>query len=378
MRTLPALLCLALAGAAVHAARAPKPHAVAFQKITVDPAFRSEGVAVADFNRDGKLDIATGNTLYLGPDFKKMVPMLAEAKTYDPKQYSDAFLCFAEDVDRDGWTDAICVGFPGQQTYWLKNPGKAGGPWQRFLAVAHTGNESPTWTDVDGDGRKELVFMAGQGLAFAQPGEDPTQPWNVRVIAAPGDPKPGHGLGVGDVNKDGRLDVLIPQGWWEQPADPKQTPWPFHAAKLSDDCAQLCVYDVNGDGRPDVVSTSAHRYGVWWTEQLADGWQMHEIDKTVSQTHAVELADLNGDGVLDLITGKRYYAHTTDPGAEEPSKLCWYELQRKAGQVTWVKHEIDNDSGVGLHFQVVDLNGDGRPDIVTSNKRGVNVFLQKK
>lgn len=353
---------------------------ISFIRYRLDPAFRSEGVAVADFNRDGKLDIAAGNVLYVGADWK-MQPLLPEPREFDPKGYSDAFLCFAEDVNRDGWNDLIVVGFPGAETSWLENPGEAGGPWPRHLAIRQTGSESPCWTDVDRDGHKELVFMSTEGAAFSRPGEDPSQPWPIHPIASPNDPRPGHGLGVGDVNGDGRNDLVIPDGWWEAPADPDQLPWPFHPAKLGEACAQMNVYDVDGDGDNDVLSSSAHNYGLWWCEQTPDvggrgGWQLHEIDRSISQTHALHLADLNGDGLLDLVTGKRFWAHTSgDPGIDEPAVLCWFELRRQDGKPSWIKHEIDLDSGVGLHFQILDVNGDDRLDIVTSNKKGVYLFL---
>ena len=352
---------------------------VAFRRVRLDEAFRSEGVAVADFNRDGRLDIATGNTLYLGPDWKPR-PMLAAAKEYDPAHYSDEFLCFAEDVDRDGWMDLIVVGFPGAGTRWLRNPGRLGGPWKEFPAIEKTGNESPAWVDVDGDGRKELVFVSEKGMAFARPGADPKTLWPIRVIAAPADPKPAHGLGVGDINADGRLDILCPQGWWEAPQNPTHLPWVFHPAKLGDEApAQMLVLDLNGDGRPDVVSSAAHRYGLWWYEQTAAGWAPHEIDRSVSQLHALLQADLNGDGLPDLVTGKRFWAHLEgDEGLDDPAVLCWYEMRREKNRPTWVRHDIDFDSGVGLHFQIVDLDGDGRLDLVTSNKKGVFVFFQEK
>ena len=63
-----------------------------------------------------------------------------------------------------------------------------------------------------------LVFMNGDRCALARPGKDPTELWTISVLAGPTDPGPGHGLGIGDVNLDGRNDVLIPNGWWEQPA----------------------------------------------------------------------------------------------------------------------------------------------------------------
>ena len=352
---------------------------VTFRRLKVDGAFRSEGVAVADFNRDGRLDIATGNILYLGPDWKPQ-PMLAAPKEYKPEGYSEEFLCFAEDIDRDGWTDLIVVGFPGAKTRWLRNPGRRGGPWKEFLAIEKTGNESPEWVDVDKDGRKELVFVSENGMALARPGADPTKPWPIRVIAGPNDPRPGHGLGIGDINGDGRNDIVCPEGWWEGPADPARVPWVFHRAKLGFEApAQMLVFDVNGDGRADVVSSGAHRYGLWWYEQTPDGWTPHEIDHSISQLHALHLADINGDGLPDLVTGKRFWAHMEgDEGIDDPAVLCWFEFKRENGKPSWIRHDIDSDSGVGLHFAIVDLNGDGLLDIVTSNKKGVYLFLQEK
>lgn len=346
----------------------------AFRHVQIDPAFRSEGVAVADFDRDGQLEVAAGNVLYRGPDWA-MVPLGEAPREFDPAGYSDAFLCFAEDLDGDGWLDLIRVGFPGAPTDWLRNPGAAGGPWAVYRAVDVTGGESPPWTDVDGDGGNELVYFGPDGLSLAAPGDDPTAPWPQRVIASPGDPRPGHGLGVGDLDLDGRLDLVCPDGWWRQPAD-GSTPWPFVRAKLSEACAQMAVMDADGDGDQDILSTSAHQYGVWWTEQTADGWVMHEIDASVSQTHAMHLADLNGDGLLDIVTGKRFWAHKEgDPGVDEPAMMLWYELQRTADGPRWTKHELHDDSGVGLHFVLCDLDGDGRTDIICSSKKGVNLFL---
>jgi hypothetical protein len=334
-------------------------------------------VAVADFNRDGRLDIATGNILYLGPDWKPQ-PMLAAAKEYAPENYSDEFLCFAEDLDHDGWLDLIVVGFPGAKTRWLRNPGRRGGPWKEFLAIEKTGNESPDWVDVFKDGRKDLVFVSEQGMALARPGADPAKPWSVRVIAGPADPRPGHGLGVGDINGDGRNDIVCPEGWWEGPADRARVPWTFHRAKLGFEApAQMLVFDANGDGRADVVSSGAHRYGLWWYEQTGGGWVPHEIDHNISQLHALHLADINGDGLPDLVTGKRFWAHREgDEGIDDPAVLCWFEMKREAGKPSWIRHDIDFDSGVGLHFQILDINGDGFLDVVTSNKKGVYVFTQ--
>jgi hypothetical protein len=110
----------------------------------------------------------------------------------------------------------------------------------------------------------------------------------------------------------------------------------------------------------------------------APQFEQHEIFKQFSQTHAIRLVDINGDGLNDLVTGKRYFAHMgKDPGGNEPAVLYWFELRRgDDGSVEYIPHKIDNDSGVGTQFEIADMNGDDQPDIVTSNKKGVYVFQQ--
>jgi len=104
------------------------------------------------------------------------------------------------------------------------------------------------------------------------------------------------------------------------------------------------------------------------------------ISKEFSQPHAIRLVDMNGDGIKDLVTGKRHFAHMgKDPGGKDPAMMYWFEVKRpQKGEVEFIMHIFDDDSGVGTQFEVVDFNGDNRPDIVTSNKKGVHVFLQRR
>jgi len=373
---------------AVLAAEEDKP-GISFKRTTVDPVFRSEGVAVADYSGDGKPDIAVGSVYYAALDWK-MIPIREKAEAFNPRGYSDVFACFAMDVNGDGRIDLITIDIPGKETWWWENPGPAAAPWKKHLAVKVTNNENPIWADLGGRGRSSLVCGYSPDAAnpdsperfmvFARPDKDPNQPWRLRQFsakAAPGSAKYYHGLGAGDVNGDGRKDVLVKEGWWEAPQERSEKEWAFHKAPLGEDCAQILVYDVDGDGRNDAISSSAHRYGVWWHQQTPQGWKTHEIDKSISQTHALVLADVNGDGLMDFVTGKRWWAHTSgDPGINEPAMLVWFELKRQDGKPVWTKHIIDDNSGVGLQFEVVDLNGDGLLDVVTSNKKGVYCFQQ--
>lgn len=364
-----------------------------WKKTVLDSRFRSEGVAVADVDADGRLDIVAGNIWYRAP--RPGDP----ADTWTPHEirpaiefdgatgYSNSFINYTMDVNHDGWPDLIVIGFPGEKAVWLENPRGAPGPWREHTIWHSACNESPAFADVDGDGEPELVFaFDGSQMAWYKPGPDPYAPWSAYVISepeAPGTQRYAHGLGVGDVNGDGRPDVLTRHGYWQSPPDPRQGPWKFVPADLGPDCAQMLVCDVNGDGLADVITSSAHLKGIWWHEQLGGPqgvrFASHLIDDSWSQSHGLVLADINGDGVPDLVTGKRFWAHgpTGDVEPDAPAVLYWYELRRNGDQATWTRHLIDDDSGVGTQFQVVDINGDGLLDVVTANKKGVFLFEQQ-
>ncbi|MBL9190118.1 MAG: VCBS repeat-containing protein [Opitutaceae bacterium] len=424
----PQLLPLAVTGllAAVGCLFAASPTLHTFRKQSLEKFYWSEGAAFGDLNRDGKPDAIYGPYWFEGPDFTRRHEIYAPAKTTTVKEkdgssrtfagwhggmgnangYSnDNFFAFVHDLDGDGWNDVLTYGLPHTPAYLYLNPGPRGGHWARHTVLDEVDNESPTFTDLDGDGKPEIVCVNGGNFGYASPDwKNPTAKWKFTPISTGGTwQRYTHGLGVGDMNGDGRLDVLFKDGWFEQPVkrEPGVT-WRLHKHFFAPGGAQMFAYDVNGDGLADVItSLAAHGWGFAWYEQLREKdahgtptFKPHIIMNrepsenrygvTFSEIHAVELVDVDGDGLKDIVTGKCFWAHgpagtaIAAPDANAPAVLYWFKLVRlPGGGVDWVPNLIDDDSGVGRQIGLGDVNGDGRPDVIIGNKKGAFVFVNE-
>jgi hypothetical protein len=413
MKTL-LLPLLAAAGAATAVISTKPPEATGkWVKYKISNYFWSEGACVADVNGDGKADVLSGPYWYAGPDFKTRHNIHPDTPTFETPTkeklpgfpgelsgtngYSDNFLSYSHDFNGDSRPDYLVIGFPGKETFWYENPGEKGGDWPRHTAIAVTDNESPMLADINGDGQSDLLCMSGGKIGYATfDPANPTALWKWHAITPEDNgafQRYTHGIGHGDINSDGRTDILEKRGWWEQPADwDGVASWKFHPASFGEKGgAQMFGTDVNNDGRTDVItSIDAHGFGVAWFEQNADGtWKRHLLTDTpeekgstgvaFTQPHAVDLADLNGDGTLDIITGKRFWAHGPD-GDPEPNQhavIYAFLLTRKDGEATFTAEIIDADSGVGCQVMAADANGDGKPDVIAANKKGCFVMMQK-
>lgn len=391
-----------------------------FKKLQLTDQFWCEGAYSGDFNHDKKMDIVSGPFWYEGPDFKtrhEYYPAKESFKKQKPdgteetipgfegalgrnNTYSKNFVAYTYDFNADGWTDILILGFPGDESWWFENPKGKEGHWPRHTAISVTDNESPTFGDLTGDGKPEIICSSGGSLGYAEPDwSDPAKKWTWHNISPNNNyHRFTHGLGYGDVNGDGRKDILEKDGWWEQPSslagDPvwKQHKFPF-GPKMGG--SQMYTYDVNGDGLNDVIaSLQAHAYGLAWFEQTKENGEItfkqhlilnseptpNKYGVSFSQLHSVDLVDMDGDGLKDIVTGKRFWAHGSqgDPEPNAAAVLYWFQLVRNPDKsVDFVPHQIDNDSGIGTQVLAADVNGDKLPDIVVGNKKGTFVHLHQ-
>jgi len=357
--------------------------------------------AVADINRDGHLDIVAPPFYYLGPGFTDRREFKPGRTFNVSNEYTDDMITFAYDFTGDGWPDIVSTYTNSRPLFLYVNPKGESHRWQRYEALPRVGSEIALLRDVDGDGKPDFVYKDRQtGVMYADPDPaNPVGPWRQHEVSGPMKFNP-HGLGVGDINGDGRPDILDASGWWEQPAPGSgQQPWKFHAQNFGFGAGEMCVYDVNGDGLSDVVTPlAAHGWGIAWFEQKRDAagdisFVEHPImgdlssrnagNVAFSEPHSSACADLDGDGVPDLVVGKRLFSHQEAYGDPDPygtSVLYWYRTVRNPkapGGAEYIPELIHNRSGVGSHFAIVDLNGDGAPDIITSADRGTFIFWNR-
>lgn len=347
---------------------------VPFKVRAIDPG-AAEAAAVLDVNGDGRLDIVAGDSWYEAPSWTKRT----FREVAFVSNYVDAFSEFGVDVDGDGLSDLVTFAYFGRNIAWYRNPGTTGGAWTRTDIDTGFSTEFARLVDIDNDGRSiELLPQTTTRTAPLSWYELVNGAWVKHSVNAESH---GHGIGAGDVNGDGRNDILTPAGWFEAPADPRSGNWTLHQAWSTLGLPELGfmhVIDINGDGHNDVLTTAAHHYGVFWLEQLADGkWRWHMIDDSWSEAHPSVLVDLDGNGTLDLVTAKRYQGRGPNgPGVNDPLGVYWYEVRRDGNAVVWTRHTLSYGEkiGGGLLTVVVDIDGDSDLDIVAPGKTGLYLF----
>jgi hypothetical protein len=367
-----------------------------WKKHTINDVSPFEAAGVGDFNADGRLDVFCGDSWYAGPDWTpfKVRDVPRGSNPHYHEDFADATL----DVNGDGKLDIVTCSYFSRKVAWVEQPSDPHKPWTEHLIDSPGPMETAYLVDLYGDGTPVFLPNVGGKVAWYELSSRATQPrWDKRQPTAAGG---GHGIGHGDINGDGRIDIITPKGWCEQPAD-RNGDWTFHGDfELGAASIGILGHDFDRDGNTDVVWGMGHGFGLHWLRQKkdADGkrvWHREDIDTQFSQVHTLHLADFDGDNEIEFVTGKRIYAHESEAGATDKPCIYVFKFHRQTGN--WIKNVVyegepapaaplkpeqrdalkdfrRGSAGTGLQMVTRDLDQDGDLDIVAPGKSGLYWF----
>ena len=379
-----------------------------FKKLQLSDKYWSDAPAIGDLNRDGHADIVVGPYWFEGPGFKMRHELYPATKTFTLKKTdgreetiagfdgalgsgetvteTDSIFTKIVDLNGDDWPDVLVVGIsdwmasdrttpPSRTLSWYENPGRdleGNKSWKRHVSAVDVDNESIDFVDLFGDGKPVLICMSGgyAGYLTRDP-DDAKRKWTFHAISQHSDEFGlfTHALGYGDVNGDGRKDILHSDGWWEQPASLANDPvWQYHPYPF-----QLGPHQLK-QSFPPISNIPHHKRPTYLYDVDADGVPTLVTGYGGSQ---MSVDDVNGDGLPDVITSLNAHGYG----------LVWWQQLKKRGHLPDLQMVVDpgsiefkrniiinkdrSENKYGVEFSemqavtFVDIDGDGLKDIVT-------------
>jgi hypothetical protein len=377
----------------------------------------AEGISMLDMNGDGFVDLLSGAYWYENPGAGGGEWKRHQFRTVGiHNEFVSDCGEWIVDVDHDGLPDLVTTGWITNGLWWYRNPGPAatmaGTQWKAEKITDSYDTEGGAFADINGDGKPDVALAHYNHSGIIWVDFSKGEP---RVHHVGGSEQDGHGIGIADVDGDGKADILTPHGWFQQ-IDADADQWVWHPDwDLGDTGFPIIGYDVNHDGKLDLIYGQGHGYGLYWLEQAGTPahrhWIRHSIDESFSQSHALAMIDLDGDGQPELVTGKRYRGHSgNDPGSYDPIVVYAYQLpsaealaaaKARAGKLkakfglhgpsamaiadpaadppfTRVALSVNGTATIGTQIVAADFDHDGDMDFATAGKLGVHVFENLK
>jgi len=320
------------------------------------------GLAMGDLTGDGFQDIVSGKWFYRNPGGA----MAARWSRIEMHEKADAMVIV--DVDGDPYGDVIAESLP--DVFWLEAQDRLANSWKArtigtIPKTGHMNSQGYTLAQLVPGGRPEIILAGGDGnYYFEIPANPEAGNWPRTKITAE---ETGEGIGIGDIDRDGYLDIAAGKGmdyvaWWKNPGK-KGGPWSIHRIGATAFWADRCaVADMNGDGRLDIVVTEERYPGpdpdasVYWFEQPSDPtnatWRRHKI-LTEYSLNNLDVADVDRDGDMDIVI------------CEHKGPAERLQVLENDGKGNFTIHVLDRGKESHLGARLADLDGDGDLDLVS-------------
>ena len=283
---------------------------------------------------------------------------------------------FMLDLGSDRRIDILAQRLP--ELVWLEANDRSASSFTEHVfasglgATGHGGSQGFVMGDINGDHADEYVLTTGEGIFVVFIPDDFNRlPWHRIKIT---DDAPEEGVAIGDIDGDGLNDVIAwvgtgsgsnQLGWWKNPGPSTQSKaefWSEHVIGLVDGAEgdRVSVADFDRDGDLDVVGTGTTNKesgsSLYWFSNPGPGtgrWSAHLIADDLGALNSMAVADLSGDGLPDVVTGEHR-------GLERV--VVW---QNESNAARWNAVEVDRGKESHLGTQLIDLDQDGDLDIVS-------------